>query len=273
LQKGHDHDRLNEVQRFLDLDDYSEEQHRKEWETHVRAVDRDEEINTEILQQMRGPELDTLRAREDYQAWSNSEQSCLLILSGYNDISIDRAYQCWLSPIAEATLNELGQRKPRPFYAYHALPQQGKLLFAVLSVFLLQLLRQKSSVLRDERRYAELRTQLGKLHQTEMDEDDRISAVESIAIRVIDFFDESEVLYIVMDRADRCRDPKKADADHRKTLLRVFVKMVEAARCRLKILTVVNGRDWRVENYRNDLGAKMMERLIVCTVEQRVRDW
>ena len=71
-----------------------------------------------------------------------------------------------------------------------------------------------------------------------------------------------------MDRADRCRDPKTVD--YRKALLEHFIKMVEAAQCKLKILTVTDGHSWRVENYRDELGAKMRDRIIIHTAEQEM---
>ncbi|KAL8692666.1 MAG: hypothetical protein Q9218_002366 [Villophora microphyllina] len=270
LQKGHDYDRLNEVQRSLDLNDFSEEQHYEDWNKHCQAVRIDDDLNSELLQQMRGPGLDTFRACDDYQTWSSSKQPCLLVLSGHNDISIDGPYQCWVSPLAAATVEDFGQRENPPIYAYYALTQNGKILYDVLPVILLQLLRTKASVLRDEQRYAELRTQLGKLQQVSIGENDRVSAMEKTAIRVVEFFTESETIYIVVDRADRCRDIKKAD--HRKTLLRCLVQMVEAARCKLRILVVIDGRSWRVENYRDDLGVKIEERFIMCTAEQRLKE-
>lgn len=256
------------MQQFLNLDDFSEEEHRRQWDKHSQAVDRDDDLNAEMLQQMRGPKLDTFRASEDYQKWRKSERSCLLILSGSNNISILGAYQCWLSPVAAAAVKDFSQAKPRPLYAYYALPQNGKLLHDVVSVILLQLLRQKSGALRDEQRHAELRTELKRFHQRGMDEGDRVLAMERVALRLIDFFDESETLYIVVDRADRCRDPKTVD--HRKNLLRIFIKMVEAARCKLRILTVTDGHSWRVESYRDELGAKMKDRFIIHTAEQEM---
>ena len=268
MQEGYDQNCLNEVQRLLNLDEFSEEEHRRKWEKHSQAVDTDDDLNTETLQQMRGQELDSFRACEDYRFWRNSEHSCLLILSGYNNISILGVHQCWLSPIASALVKDFGQQEIRPLYAYFALAQNGKLVYDVVPVILLQLLRQKSGALRDEQRHAELRTQLRKFHQRGMDEGDRVSAMERVALRVIDFFDESEILYIIVDRADRCRDPKTVD--HRKALLRIFIKMVEVARCKLKILTVTDGYSWCVENYRDELGAKMKDRIIIHTAEQEM---
>ena len=270
LQNAHDHDRLNEVQRLLGLDDFSEEAHRKGWDKHNEAVDKDDDLNAEMFQQMRGSKLDSFRACEDYQSWAHSERSCLLILSGYNNFSLE-VDQCWLSPIAAAAVKDFDQQDIDPIYAYFALPQKGKLLYDVVAVILLQLLRRKSGSLRNERQHAELRTELGRFRQTGLDESDKVLAMERVALRVIDFFEESETLYIVVDRADRCRDPKVVD--HRKALLRIFVKMVEAARCTLRVLAVIDGHSWRVENYRDELGAKMEGRVIVRTEEQETRDY
>ena len=268
MQEGYDQNCLNEVQRLLNLDEFSEEEHRREWDKHSQAVDKDDDLNAETLQQMRGPKLDSFRACEDYRIWRNSERPCLLILSGYNIISILGVHQCWLSPIASAAVKDFGQQKLRPLYAYFALPQNGKLLYDVVSVILLQLLRQKSGALRDEQRHAELRTQLRKFHQRGMDEGDRVSAMERVALRVIDFFDESETLYIIVDRADQCRDPQTVN--HHKALLKLFIKIIKAARCKLKIFTVTDGHSWRVENYRDELGAKMNDRIIIHTAEQEM---
>lgn len=193
----------------------------------------------------------------------------LLVLSGR---SIE-SYQCWLSPIAAATVKGFEQQKVRPLYAYYALPQfpqSGKLLYDVVSVILLQLLRQKSHALRDEQRYSEFRTELSRFYQAAIDERKKVTEMEKVAVRALDFFDDSETLYIVVDRADRCQDPKTVD--HRKNLLKVFVKMVEASTCKLKILTVVDGNRWRVVNYQDELGAKINERIIVHRAEQGMTD-
>ena len=242
-----------------------------QWNRHAQAIDTDDDLNVEILQQMRGPELHTFRAREDYQSWSTSERSCLLVLSGYNNDSIELAYQCWASPVATRLVEDFDRQKIRPFYAYYAMAQNGKLLHDILSVILLQLLRQKSSALRDEQRYSELRTKLGNLRQIVNDDRERAIAMERVAVRVVKFFDESETVYIVVDRADRCRDVQK-DIDHRKPLLKILVKMVEEARCKLRVLVVMDGHSWPEKKYRDNVGVKMEERFVVCSATQQIRD-
>ncbi|MCJ1244750.1 hypothetical protein MMC30_001950 [Trapelia coarctata] len=274
LQNGHDSDRLNEVQRLLKPDDYSEEKQQIEWDNHRQAVLSDDQLNAEPFQRMHGPELDSFQGSKDYRSWIQSEHSCLLILSGCNNESISHIDHCWLSPIALAGVKDLRQQGSSPIYANYVFPREGKLLYNVLPILLLQLLRQKRHALRDEKQYAELCTELRKLQQdkdlTDKDgvpEYDRIDALEKVALRVISFFDKSETVYIIVDRADRCRDVGKVD--HRKALLKAFVKMVEAARSKLKILTVIDGNSWRMESHRDELGERMKERVIAHTAEQR----
>ena len=256
----------------MNLEKFSEEEHRKAWYKHSTTVDRADDLSNEIFQQMRGLELNSFIANNaDYRTWRNSTGSCMLILSGRNNISVED-YQCWLSPIATATMRDVEQQRVHPLYAYYALPQflqSATILYDVVSVVLLQLLRRKSHALRDEQRYAELRTALGKFHQTVIDERKKVTAMENVALRALDFFDEAEIAYIVVDRADWCREKT---VDHRKNLLKVLVKMVEAARCKLKILTVVDGYSWPVKDYHDELGAKMSEKLIVYRAEQGTKD-
>lgn len=83
----------------------------------------------------------------------------MLILSGHNNVSI-QTEQCWLSPVALATMDDLSSQGPRHPCACYVFPQQGALLDDVLPKILLQLLRQKSHVLRDEKQRAELWAEL-----------------------------------------------------------------------------------------------------------------
>lgn len=268
LQQTQDDNRLNQIQQLLKLDGFSEETQSKELEKHRQAIDSDDQLNAEYFQQMRGQELDLFKGRESYRLWIMSEQPCLLILSGYNNKSIYRSDQCWLSPVAIATIEDLIQQGTRSTYAYYVFPQRGASLYDVLPMILLQLLRKKSHALRDEKQHSELKAELSELRryedlsrENEKCEDDRVAAVHKVALRVINLFDESETVYIIMDRADRCRDWR--EFDHRKVLLEGLVKMVEAARCKLRVLVVVNGYDWPVEEHKDDLGGKRKARTIV----------
>lgn len=151
---------------------------------------------------------------------------------------------------------------------------QGELLHRTLSVILLQLLRQKCQVLRNRSEYEELRSELYELQKYEDGDNkvmeieyERLSAFQKVALRVIGFFDESEIVHVTLDRADRCCDLKNR-VDHHKLLLKTLVKMVEAARCKLRVLVVFNGNQWDAKARVDDLEEKMKGKIILLRADQ-----
>jgi hypothetical protein len=46
--------------------------------------------------------------------------------------------------------------------------------------------------------------------------------------------------------------------------------MTEFAQCKLKVLVVISGDQWRLEGRRDELGEKLRDRLIFCTIEQKL---
>ena len=233
---------------------------------------------------MQGRRFDVFKACKDYQSWVNAEHSCLLILSGYNNRSILCSDQCWLSPVAIAIIQSLKICANHPIYTYYVFPPKGDLFYQTLSVILLQLLRQKSKVLRNNSQCDEFRAELYELKKYEKQdknvidaEGKRLDAFRKVALRVISFFDESETVHIIVDRADFCCLFKetldedchfKKRIDDRKLLLKELVGLVEAARCKLKVLVVISGYQWSMEKYQDELDQKTQGRVIVHTAEQ-----
>lgn len=273
LLTAKDDNMLIEIQGLLSLSGYSEETQRKELEKYSEALDSDEQLNAPYFEQMRGQRFDSFKACEEYQSWIESEHSCLLILSGRNNETLFNLDKFWLSPVAMAMIAGFGL-PPSQLMSYYVFPHKGELLYRSFSVILLQLLRQKSQVLRQKSQSNELRAELYELQEHEHGDktgvkkkDERLSAFQKVALRVIGFFDETETVYVILDRADRCCDWK--ELDHRKPLLKVLVKMVEAARCKLRVLVVINGSQWNVEKRRDELGEKIKGRVILYTAEQK----
>lgn len=271
MQKAQDDNTLTEIQRLLNLSDFSDETQSKELDQYCEALRSDEQLNAAYFEQMRGRRFDLFKSCNDYQSWINSEHSSLMILSGYNNKSIVHLDQCWLSPVAVAMIMDLRLNSSHPIYDYYIFNPQGSSLYRPLSVILLQLLRQNYQALRNKSQSDELRAELYELqkyeHKDMTAKDERLSAFHKVALRVVGLFDESETVYVVLDRLDRCCDLKKR-VDHRKPLLKTLVRMVEAARCKLRVLVVINGYQWSVEQRRDELEEKVKGRIIVHTAEQ-----
>ncbi len=223
---------------------------------------------------MRDDRLKILDGSPDYQTWLQSQQACLLILSGYNERSILDEDQCWLSPIALNLIEQVSKQGPETMIAFRLLPQRRQtLIYDVLPTILLQLLRRKPQALRDEKEHAELYADLRKYEDLSNDtakngmkDDSRIATLVKIALRVINLFEAGQTVYIVVDRVDRCTYPGRAD--HRRALTKALVRMVEGAKCNLKILAVINGYDWRVEDIRDEFGAEKKGSMIIHTERQ-----
>lgn len=211
---------------------------------------------------MQGDGLRSFKADSEYQAWKVSEEAQFILLWGYNNFSISQEVECWLSPVATSTIDELSHSS----YLAYDIIRNGNSAFEVLSVVLLQLLRFRPERLKDESQYSELSSEL-KIYRFICDEgkdsdkdiEAKLGALQNIAARIISFFDPSDTVYIVIDRVDRC---SHRTSNHRKALLDALVKMVEAADCKLKVLAVVNGYDWDSRSY-NVERRRRVKRVIV----------
>ncbi|KAL9004060.1 MAG: hypothetical protein Q9188_003095 [Gyalolechia gomerana] len=167
LVTAQDERTLSEIRPLLGLSAFSDENHRDEFTRYSEALDSDEQLNAVVFEHMRGPRLDSFKACKDYQTWSKSEQSCLLILSGVNNESIRSSDLCWLSPVAITMIKELKDSLTKPIYVYYVFPTDGELLYRAFSVMIWQLLHQKREVLRNTPQCDELRTELDALQRYE----------------------------------------------------------------------------------------------------------
>ena len=271
----------------MNLGSFSEEARLKDLKTYRYGLDNDEEINGALVQQMHGQELESFKHCQDYQRWIRSPSASLLILSGYNNECIlDSNKYCWVSPVAINLIEDLlcqtansdASAGGSNIYAYCVIPSRGGDLYQeILPSILLQLLRKKSHALRDDKEYGELRAELFMLQspspstssaEKENKDELRASIMQKIALRVIkNLFDESDTVYIIVDRTDRCNVVKN-QTDHRKALLQVLVAMVQAARATIRVLAVVDGRSWNVHKYEDELGITMKDRVIFHAREQ-----
>ena len=267
---------MKEYQEILGLLDYSEESQHRELEEYRTAFAADDQLNAVYFEQMQGNTYDLFKASQHYQSWAQSEYPSLLVLSGYNHYSISAGFSDpnWLSPIAMALIKGLIDQITRPLHAYYVFTLADEPIYRSLSVILLQLLRQRLHILRNPKQSDALDAEFYKLQKCESSDQTahrygspRLDALQSILLHVLSLFDASEMVHLVIDRADRCCNLTK-DTDHRKALLKTLVKMVEAACCKLKILVVINGGRWPIETRQDELGQTMEDRVIIHTARQ-----
>jgi hypothetical protein len=87
------------------------------------------------------------------------------------------------------------------------------------------------------------------------------------AVRILKMIDQDKTIWIILDRVDQCRSNT---VKHQKMLIKALVYLLENATVRIRILAIVNGYDWPVEDQQDELGANNQSSVIVHRYEQRV---
>lgn len=128
----------------------------------------------------------------------------------------------------------------------------------------------KKNALNDDKEYYELEAELSKFQSlptstslpANTTRDELKASLQRLALQVISLFDESDVLYYMLDRVHPSKSVKPNELDHR-ALLEVLVAMVQTARAKLRVLVVVNGWNWNGRNYEDELGITMKNRILI----------
>lgn len=195
--------------------------------------ERVEQLSTETL----------LSSAEEVKVWVNSNSSQLLILAGRNELStLERDDLSWLSPAAMGLLQYLRSNGKTVMYFLcqesswqpkDILPQE------IVSSLLYQLLQKEPQILQDDS-YASLSAQLEGRDIRLLD----LSVLVEIMIRILQqqLPRNGESIYIVLDRADKCKE----ESMRKVALLIAFARVVTQTKYAIvKILVVVNTLYWR----------------------------
>ncbi|CBX91214.1 hypothetical protein LEMA_P067220.1 [Plenodomus lingam JN3] len=277
LQDNHDSDRLNHVQSFLSLETSSRE---LDWAT-LEKYQRELDLHFEdwiYVELMTKSKLAAFENDPAIQAWQHSCHSQMLLLVGYNDRSYYDSIQCWLSPVALHIIRHIRSIGEADAYTFQLIGQREPRSFQhILSTIIFQLLKQNYQLLRNQEHYAglfaELQTyqKLFELSRQSGDGQDnhRLRASESlqkVAFMILNLFSPEKTIWIVLDRVDRCRSyPRSADG---KKLLKSLVQLMEKATVKVRVLAVINGYDWPVDNQVDELGCSQPERICCMRIEQ-----
>ena len=225
---------------------------------------------------MRDSRLDLFFKGQEHQFWLQAAHPIVLILSGYNNEYIKEVGHCWLSPIAMAKVDHL--RKSESIYAHHIFHSRSPSLKEAITTIFYQLLCQKKRALRDKVKRDELRAEihhLGTLVETNATthklDKSALTALGNVACRILNLFDPSQVIYIIIDRVDRCSDLEGKN-DQRKALLKMLVRIAETTHTRLKMLVVCKSCQWAVDEHQDDLEQKSKETVVVHKMKQAYVD-
>lgn len=92
--------------------------------------------------------------------------------------------------------------------------------------------------------------------------------LQKVALRVLNLLESTQTVWIIIDRADRCR--LGSDFNHRKKLVKILVHLVERAKVKVGVLAVMNGFDWKVDELGDELGQSNEASVILHTDQQDI---
>ncbi|KAL7902142.1 hypothetical protein HDV63DRAFT_360870 [Trichoderma sp. SZMC 28014] len=277
LQMGRDSDRLLAIQKLLpNLEIYSQE---SEWELvqkyhHDTDAHLDQQFSS--LEVMKGPRLEIFKNDPKVCQWKNSKTSCILVLAGYNNDYLSG--KCWLSPYALDTITNMRESQEDKLYAFYVLGHRSNDSFPqVIWCVLFQLLKQANKALQDDTQYKELYTEIEDYQRATETDGSKYNVhgvsrttdtlLRKAALRILRMIDQNKTVWIILDRVDQCRS---GTSKHQKMLIKALVYLLENAAVQIRILAIVNGYDWKVEEQRDEFGARNQSSVVVHTYEQRV---
>ncbi|KAJ2982967.1 hypothetical protein NUW58_g6333 [Xylaria curta] len=214
--------------------------------------------------------LISIKKDETFQSWRTSADSRILLLVGRNKIR--QARNCWLSPLVLDFISECDiSGDPCVFYLLGNQTVDDT-FDHVASSLIFRLLSMNRNVLRDEKQYAELHAELQSYESANRKGPEPHIVQEllkKVALRTLNMFHPSKVVWIVLDRLDQCRGTESRNF-HRKTLLKLLVKLVEDEnlKVRVRVLALVNGVDWMPEEHHDEIDRTKDGSVMFWTLEQ-----
>ncbi|KAI1113381.1 hypothetical protein F5Y14DRAFT_462432 [Nemania sp. NC0429] len=271
LQRGHDGQRLDLIGALLKLSPHSPEAELATLKRHRENIVA--EFNNWYSRQRRPKApLASITDHQTFQSWCTSAGSRILVLIGRNRVL--QARNCWLSPVALDFIAESKLSRPRDPCVFYILGRStaDDTFGHVASSLIYRLLSINREVLRNETQYAELQAELQSFESaTRTGSEPHVvgTSLRKVALRVLNMFSPSTTVWMILDRLDECRGQGSRNL-HRKALLKFLVKLVEDENLgvRLRVLAVVNGVDWRLEEQHDEIDRTKDESIKLWTLEQ-----
>jgi hypothetical protein len=271
LQDGQTGDRMNKIQQLLDLNHYSRESELKLLKKYQSDLNTEFDLNWIFLERMHGKRLEAFKSETKFQEWRDSIHSRMLILAGYNNDSKYSSRHCWVSPVALDIIESLrDSEQSNPYAFYVAGLRESETFTQILSSVILQLLIMNTDALQNEIQYNELMSEIHEYRssaESKRDYNDKTSTyLQNVAIRILNTFDSTRSVWIILDRVDRCRNHPKSN--YRKKILKAMVHLVENSKAKIRVLAVVNGHDWRVDEEIDELGQNRPKSIAIHLARQ-----
>lgn len=251
LQNGHDNYNLENIRRLLSIDTYLEKDEDAQLEKYRGDVTAEFKVKY-YNEQTPNSRLLSVKKDAGVQSWRNSPGCCALVLVGYNQVLSAR--HCWVSPVALDFITEFKASEDICVFYILGTREDDDTYQQVLSFLIFRLLVLNRLALRDRDQYAELCAELQEYDKATQAKAPRSRLQEllvKIAFRVLNMFDSSKTIWIILDRLDQCKGKESRNL-HRETLMNIMIRLVEeqqSLKVKVRVLGIVNAADWKFDEY------------------------
>jgi len=167
----------------------------------------------------------------------------MLLVIGVNHESMLRVEHCWVSPLAlDLVKSAQASGVALAYYVFDFEIRSS--IFTAMNILLLQLLRLQHRPNMDTL-FSQLEKYRSELSSSRRSGNGYLArkTLEEVAVTITQLMERRQKVWIIVDRVDRCERKEQRD------FLSILVRLLEGARCCLKIFAVANKTYWDVAEY------------------------
>ncbi|RGP67978.1 hypothetical protein FSPOR_5639 [Fusarium sporotrichioides] len=258
LQEYNDLMTMRQIGALLNVHDFSYEKHCSHLNDYKKDVHAEFWPKTWHGKQEQARQVNQIKMNEAYKAWRESKSSGTFVISGENEF--DRAHNCWASYAALDVLDDelrkgsIGMLSVCAFHVFRHQEHENTCL-NVLSSLIYQILRANREVLQDQDQLEEILAKLNEYQKLlKQSSETCYKTLESVLSRVFSNIGKDKVVWMVLDRVERCcnRAEHQSPSGRRShqsavALLQALNRAALQGVATIKVLAVVNRVDWRVD--------------------------
>lgn len=250
----------------MGMDSHSDDADRQLLRGYLDDLEAEQSLCGPYVEHMDAANAELFQKSQYFSAWSQSQESSMLILAGYNHISIgESAVHCWISPMA-VYFNKLRTNPTDNLCALHfvGLRKNEELPDIVFSL-LLQLLKSRPACLLNDEQRAELLAEL-QTHKRSA-RADVVESLQKIAIRTLNLLAAYNTVWLLVDRVHQCQREERSASSR---LIEIFAYLVNSAtlKARVGVLAIADGNYRRLDRSLSEIRGAKSRRVISHVASQ-----
>lgn len=262
LRKDGENVHLNSLKDRLGLSEWSQEGQKRDLAIHANDLRREND-NDELTRPMTDKDIKKYQTSAEFEEWLKPERPSMLLITTRNHYAASGRFHCWMSSFTIHLIRQYSDAgSDLIFYVFNVLSRTE--VWIPMRELLFQLMRMcKGTLLMHKSREA-LSATIGQFQQSLVSDTsfDKIKILERALMIAIGLVQRDQVVYVILDRIDRCREGEKV------TFLDILIRLMEEANCVIKILASANTEFWATS--RQELRSTQRSSVVENFIEQPI---